>query len=166
MTGNAGFVMRSGYEACVRVRFSECDPNGHVNNAVYLSYLEQVAIDHSAAAGWTADRLRDELGAVWLARRHEIEFWRPAVVGDVLLLRTWPVAMSGARATRAYSIHRLSADARDMRPDRLVDGAAFDDRPASDLLVRAETEWAFVDIRRQRPIRVPAHLAEDFIVPG
>lgn len=42
---------RSGFMSYVRVRFHECDPLGHLNNTVYLGYLEQAAIDHAVAAG-------------------------------------------------------------------------------------------------------------------
>ena len=51
-------VPRTGFHSFVRVRFQECDPFGHVNNTVYLGYLEQVAIDHAAAVGWPAARLQ------------------------------------------------------------------------------------------------------------
>ena len=91
---------RSGFIAYVRVRFHECDPLGHVNNAVYLAYLEQAAIDHAAAAGWPAARLRAELGAVFVARKHEIEFLLPSFENDILEVMTWPETVSGARAIR------------------------------------------------------------------
>ena len=90
----------------VRVRFHELDPLGHVNNAVFLTYLEEAAIEHSAAAGWPASRLREH--GVFIARRHEIDFLQPAVEGDVLQVRTWAESMSGARAIRAYEIARLN----------------------------------------------------------
>src|SRR3954471_18487117 len=85
------------YLAHFRVRFHELDPLGHVNNAVYLSYLEQAAIDHAAAAGWDAATLRT-IGGVFIARRHEITYHRPAAENDRLRVITWPIELAGARA--------------------------------------------------------------------
>ena len=65
---------RSVFRSYVRVRFNDCDPLGHVNNTVYLGFLEQAAIDHAAAVGWPANRLREDVGALFMARRHEIDF--------------------------------------------------------------------------------------------
>src|SRR5699024_8640808 len=109
--GDAGMSgPSSGYVCWFRVRFNECDPLGHVNNGVYLTYLEQAAIDHAAAGGWPSARLRAEAGALFVARRHEIEYVRPATEGMVLEVRTWPSAMSGARAFREYEIGVASED--------------------------------------------------------
>ena len=44
----------SRFAAYFKVRHYEMDALGHVNNAVYLHYLEQAAIEHSAAAGFPA----------------------------------------------------------------------------------------------------------------
>jgi acyl-CoA thioester hydrolase len=77
------------YLAHFRVRFHEIDPLGHVNNAVYLTYLEQAAIDHAAVAGYDVERLRD-LGGVFIARRHEVDYRLPARAGDWLRVTTWP----------------------------------------------------------------------------
>lgn len=155
---------RSGLITCVRVRFQECDPLGHVNNTVYLGYLEQAAIDHAAAVGWPSARLQAETGAVFVARRHEIEFLRPAFENDVLEIRTWPEEMSGARAYRVYEVRRIEADPLNLPPSRLVPGTALAADPASTLMVRARTEWAFVNLRRGRPVRIPDVVTADFLV--
>src|SRR3954471_5836408 len=84
------------YAAHFKVRHYEMDALGHVNNAVYLHYLEQAAIEHISAVGYPAERLR-ALGGVFIARRHEIEYLRPASAGDLLQVVTWPEALQGAR---------------------------------------------------------------------
>jgi acyl-CoA thioester hydrolase len=155
---------RSGLVTCVRVRFQECDPLGHVNNTVYLGYLEQAAIDHATAVGWSGDRLQAEFGAVFVARRHEIDFLRPARENDVLEIRTWPEGMSGARAYRAYEVRKVDADPLNPPAARLVTGAALLDEGASTMMVRARTEWAFVDVTRGRPVRIPDSVTRDFLM--
>jgi acyl-CoA thioester hydrolase len=154
---------RSGLLSYVRVRFQECDPLGHVNNAVYLGFLEQAAIDHAAAAGWPAARLQAEAGAVFVARKHEIEFLRPAYENDVLEILTWPEEMSGARAYRRYQVRRIDGDPLSLPPGRLLSGSEISPVERSQLIISARTEWAFANVERGRPVRIPAAVAKDFL---
>lgn len=155
---------KSGYVCWFRVRFSECDPLGHVNNSVYLTYLEQAAIDHAAAGGWSSERLRQEIGAVFVARKHEIEYFQPATEGAVLEVRTWPSAMSGARGTRHYEIGRTVAEAPASQIDRLIPPEEIAPFARRDLIVRAQTEWAFMNVTSGRPTRIPAAVIRDFLL--
>jgi len=155
--------VRTAFVAHVRVRFHDCDPLEHVNNAMYLGYLEQSAIDHAVAMNWPASRLQDEFGAVFVARRHEIDFLRPAVENDVLEILTWPESLAGARAVRAYQIRRIGASPGSLPPDRLI-GVSHVLRSQSDVVVTARTAWAFPDVSRGRPVRIPQALLDDFLV--
>jgi len=147
-------VTPSVYLAHVRVRHHELDPLGHVNNATYLHYLEQAAIDHAEAVGWGVARVRG-MGYLFIARRHEIEYVRPAVMGDWLRVATWIVGAAGARVVRAYEIARVPADALAAGPprDRLVPADSVP--PAGELIVRARTEWAYIEEATGRPRRIP-----------
>jgi acyl-CoA thioester hydrolase len=149
---------RSAYLLPVRVWFHECDPLGHVNNAVYLHYLEQAAIDHAALAGWPQGRLEAEIGAVFMARRHEIDYLRPAVEGDRLVVVTWPEEMGPATALRRYVIRRAIDD----EPAGLVHDPDLDALTAGEAIVRAATRWALVRRDTGRPVRIPAALIDDF----
>jgi acyl-CoA thioester hydrolase len=150
------------YLAHFRVRFHELDPLGHVNNAVYLNYLEQTAIDHAAAEGYDAATLR-ERGGVFIARRHDITYLRPAVENDLLCVTTWPADMSGARAIRAYEITRLTLGANQSIPeDGLRD--VTDQPVCGEVIVSARTEWAFVDPVTGRPRRIPIEVRDAFLV--
>ena len=157
------------YVAHVRVRHHEADPLNHANNAAYLNYLEQAAIDHAAAAGFGAALLR-ERGGVFIARRHEIDYLRPAFAGDWLRVATWALSLGGARAHRAYQLSRLGPEEFSASesappvppPDRLY-APADAPGPGGEILVRARTEWAFVDVTTGRPRRIPADLHGAFI---
>lgn len=150
------------FAAYFKVRHYEMDALGHVNNAVYLHYLEQAAIEHSAAAGYPDERTR-ELGGLWLVRTHEIEYLRPAAAGDVLQVVTWAVAFKGARAFRDYAIYRLESG-----PDGLnglpADGfLAPGHMPAGEPLVRARTLWVWADRASGRPRRIPSEFYPAFL---
>lgn len=154
---------RTVYVAYLRVRFHEIDPLGHVNNAVYLNYLEQAAIDHATALGFGMDHLA-KLGGTFIARRHEIDYLTPAVAGDWLRVTTWPVELSGARAVRNYEITRLVDEERMDRPpaDQMWkrDDAPI---PLGDVVLRASTIWAYVSPITGRPQRMPVAMTEAFV---
>ena len=154
---------RNFYLAHVRVRWHELDPLGHTNNAVYLNFLEQAAIDHAAAAGYSSEVLQSRYGAVFIARRHEIDFLRPTYADDLLQITTWGAQMQGARALRRYEITRLPSNANHHLPsDRLIDPA---DRPpeSGDLILRAQTLWAFANATTGRPQRIPPEVRSTFL---
>jgi acyl-CoA thioester hydrolase len=155
-------VPKTGYASLVRVRFNECDPLGHVNNAVYLNYLEQVAIDHASSLGWSGNELSASAGAVFVARKHDITYHQPAFEDDWLLVCTWPTEMRGARGLRSYTVSRFVGDRAGWvdRQFPFADMPAIDKR---DLIVSAQTEWAFMNVATGRPVRIPAHVAQDFI---
>jgi acyl-CoA thioester hydrolase len=122
-----------------RVRSYELDSNGHVNNAVYLAYAEEVAVLHAEALGfgreWTLAQ-----GGAWVVRKHEVVYHRPARLGDELELTTTVLSMHGARGIRQTRIAR-------------VDDA---------LLAEIATEWVWVRASDGRPLRVPEDLRAAF----
>ena len=125
------------YTARFPVRQYELDQNGHVNNAVYLNWAEQVAIDHVEALGYGREWTQS-LGGGWVVREHRVTYHQPVLYGDVVLVTTLPQKLAGVRGTRRTEIHRES------------DGA---------LVTEATTEWIFVRADG-RPARVPAEMLE------
>ena len=91
----------------IEVRFRDCDPMGHVNNAVYLTYLEQARFAHWRALwGFTLEALPAGAPGVILARA-EVDYRKPARYGDMLEVRIEP-----APAFEAWLRERLQdADA-------------------------------------------------------
>ena len=71
----------------LEVRFRDCDPMGHANNAVYLTYLEQARFSHWRALwGFGSPQLPPGRPGVILARV-ECDYKRPARYGDTLEIR-------------------------------------------------------------------------------
>ncbi len=140
------------FETYFRVRFHEVDALGHVNNAAYLNYLEQAAIDHATFLGLDLPRLQ-ELGGVFVARRHEIVFVKPTFAGDLLRIITWLGEPRGARVERRYLVLRDLVSPTEVavagRP------ATWSGMPADERLVaQATTEWVFAS-RQGQPRRIP-----------
>ena len=152
------------FAAYFRVRHYEADAAGHVNNAAYLHYLEQAAIEHSAAVGYPLGRYR-EMGTLFIVRRHEVDYLRPASPGDVLEVVTWAAEIRGPRAMRAYEVYRHGQATSDVGTVSVpADGLLPTTHvPAGEPLVRARTQWVFVDLGSGRPLRVPAELIGAFM---
>ncbi|MDQ4045342.1 MAG: acyl-CoA thioesterase [Chloroflexota bacterium] len=148
------------YRLPVRVRFHECDPLGHVNNAVYLNWLEQAAIDHAALVGWSQENLERAVGGVFVARRHEIDYLRPAYEGDHLEVLTWPNSMQMATALRRYVIRRAAEP--NGTPD-LIEDPDITALTSGEVLVQAVTRWALVSLDPVRPLRIPKRVIDTFI---
>jgi len=122
----------------------DIDANGHVNNIVYVQWMQDAAIAHSDALDCTA--LTSAAGCCWVARSHHIEYLRPAYAGDRIAVITWIVD-----ATRKSSSVRRYQMVRD------TDGA---------VLAKGETLWVFIDMQTGRPRSIPAEVIGCFeVVP-
>ena len=92
----------------IEVRFRDCDPMGHTNNAVYLTYLEQTRFAHWRSLwGFGTPQLPAGMPGVILARV-ECDYKRPSRYGDVLEVRL-TVAEIG-RSSFQYEYEILDQD--------------------------------------------------------
>ena len=115
------------------------DENGHVNNVVYVQWMQDMAIRHADAAG-CSDATRD-IGAMWVARSHKIEYLSPAFAGDVIEALTWVVNFRKVRSLRRYKFVRIA--------DQTT-------------LARGETDWVFMDAQAQKPRSIPEDVSSAF----
>ena len=111
---------------------SAVDQNGHVNNVVYVQWMQDVAVLHFEAAG--GNPAMHKAGATWVARSHHIEYLKPVFAGEGVIALTWVVEFRRVRSLRRYQFLRQSDNV---------------------LLARGETNWVFVDIASGRPKSVP-----------
>lgn len=143
-----------GFVSLVKVRFNECDPMGHLNNANCLTYLEQAAFDAAAAPGFDRFSLVENHGALFVVRKHEVTYHQPAMENDWLMIRTWGNNQRAARAWRSYSVSKFHGD-----PGSVVQGqvpiSELPEVDRKDVVVSAETEFAFMNVTTGRPVRVP-----------
>ena len=122
------------------VTWQDLDSAQHVNNAVYLDYVEQCGLSVVAAHGWPLQRMA-QAGFGILVRKHQILYRKPALLDDVLELATWASDIRRSTATRHYTIQRA---------------------PDGDLLVEVHSLGVWVDLSSGRPIRIPPGFIEDF----
>ena len=114
------------------------DELGHVNNAVWVQWIQEVALAHWYSI---ADPKHQD-DYIWVVVRHEIDYLRPAFEGEVLIGRTWVgEAPKGARF------------------DRHMEFVGEDGK----VRVRATTIWGIIDKASERPIRVPPDVIAPFM---
>jgi acyl-CoA thioester hydrolase len=90
------------YSHRIDVRFRDCDPLGHVNNAVYLTYLEQARL-HCWRALWRFGEADSSIPGVIMARA-EIDYRRPAQYGQTLEIRISLAAIGRTSFTYDYEV--------------------------------------------------------------
>jgi acyl-CoA thioester hydrolase len=81
-----------------RVRNYECDLLGHVNNAVYVHYLQQ-----ATAKAWGS-----AAPVIWELRRLAMEYVAPAFGGDELAVSAWPDGLEDGLLVSGYAVRRLA----------------------------------------------------------
>jgi acyl-CoA thioester hydrolase len=118
------------FKIIVPVQPADIDQQKHVNNTVYLRWVQDVATAHWEARAPAA--AREAIG--WVVLRHEIDYKTAACLGDEIVLRTWV-----GEATR-ITFERFT----EMR--RRSDG---------ELLAKGRTLWVPVNTATGKPMRVP-----------
>ena len=125
------------------VQPEDIDPYEHVNNAVYLTWLDRAAWSHSAALGVPLGQCV-ALRRGMAAHRIEIEYLRAAVRGDVVQAATWIVGTDGRlRAERRFQVRRKT------------DG---------ETLARARIDYVCINLDSGRAVRMPASFARAYVV--
>lgn len=116
---------------------ADIDELGHVNNAVWVRWIQDMATGH-----WQAAARREDVDAyVWVVVRHEIDYLGNARQDEAVLGRTWVgEAPRGARFDRHVEFE--------------VNGR---------IVVRAKTTWAIIDRATGRIRRVPPDVAAPFL---
>ena len=128
---------REVFEASLIVRPEHIDDNGHVNNVVYVGWLQEAGTAH-----WRARfSLEDQARWSWVALRHEIDYLRPiAPDAEGVVARTWVGQPRGPRFDRFV---------------RIEDGQGR-------LCAQGVSEWCLVDAATMRPTRIPAEMLGPF----
>lgn len=131
------------YEYPLTVTDEMIDGQGHVNNLEYVRWMQDAAVAHSNAQGWSSQRYR-ESGAGWVARSHKIEYLQASFAGESIVVYTWVHDMRKIRSLRKYKIVRGDAD--------------------NTVLAVAETDWAYIAMEHRVPRRIPPEVANAFII--
>lgn len=118
------------YDIEIEVLDSDIDVLGHVNNTVYLRWIQDAATRH-----WDVIATDEEKRSLfWVVARHEIDYKRPTFKTDDVIARTWLGAPRGTLMGRHTEILRPSDEK---------------------VLARALTLWCPMDAKTGKPVRLP-----------
>ncbi len=123
----------SSFQQTVPVESADIDLMGHVNNTVYLRWVQEVATAH-----WQTLAPREAQEQIlWVVSRHEIDYKHPALLGDEILLKTWLGIAKGLHFERHTEIRRTTDD---------------------QILAVARTLWIPVNSQTKKPQRLSPQL--------
>ena len=121
--------MASIYNHHIVVKPTDIDEMNHVNNVVYVQWIQE-----AAAAHWNSEAPSEVKSKFnWVVMRHEVDYKSPALLNDELIAKTWVENYDGAKSTRMVQIIRKKDEK---------------------LLAEARTTWCLLNASTNRPVRV------------
>ena len=123
------------FKLAITVKPEDIDELGHVNNVVYLSWVQLVSAGH-----WnklSTEEIRSKY--LWVALRHEIDYLNPAFLGDEVTAYTWVSSVDGARSTRHVEFYL-----------------------GKKCLSKAKTNWCLLDAATLKPKRIGEDMKASF----
>ncbi len=118
------------------VKKSEIDRLNHVNNIVYLQWINNISIAHWNKIASQAIQKK----YIWVAIRHEIDYLKPAFLNDKIHIKTWIISLKGVKSIRKVEIYRGTI-----------------------LLAKSETTWCLLDAKTQKLTRIPKEIENLFV---
>lgn len=123
------------FESIIIVNSKDIDELNHVNNIVYLQWINNISLKH-----W--DKLsNNEINShyIWVAARHEIDYIKPAYLNEKLTIKTYIDTIEGVKSIRKVQIYRKN-----------------------ELLAKSKTIWILLDAATHKITRIPKEIQDLF----
>ena len=123
----------------IAIEPSDIDHMGHVNNSVYLKWVQDAVVDY-----WRSVAPPDAVaGHLWVALKHEITYLKPTFLQDVVVAEVIAERVEGARAMFTTVLRR-----------------------GEDVLSEIKSSWCCLDAVTQRPARLAREVIARFLPPS
>ncbi len=132
--------MKPYFELPIEVDADAIDGNNHVNNQIYLQWMNDVAIAHADHLGSSLENCLAS-GGSWFAREHTMTYLAAAFEGDKLTITTCVTEMTKISCMRLYKVVRDSDQS---------------------LLFTGKTFWVFVNAIKGKPMKIPLEIHNCF----
>ncbi|MFL6737048.1 MAG: acyl-CoA thioesterase [Sphingomonas sp.] len=123
----------------VAIEPDDIDSMGHVNNAVYLKWVQEAVIDYWSSVAPPSAVAKH----LWVALKHEITYLRPTFLQDNVVAEVIAEKVEGARAFFRTVLRR-----------------------GDEVLSEIESCWCCLDAATKRPARLAGDIVEYFVVSG
>ncbi len=125
--------MENKFTTSILVDENHIDELGHVNNVIYLQWVQDVANLH-----WSKLKEGYDTSAyVWVVLRHELDYSGQATLNDTITVSTWVGQTAGIKSIRHVEFYKNES-----------------------LLVKVKTNWCLVDSKTLRPKRITGEILE------
>lgn len=129
-------MMVDAYNHPIGIEPSDIDHMGHVNNSVYLKWVQEAVVRY-----WETLAPPDAVARhLWVALKHEISYLRPTFLDDSITADVVAERMQGARAFFTTIIKR-----------------------GETVVAEAKSVWCCLDAATQRPARLARDVASRFL---
>ena len=125
------------FEKLITVNQDDLDELNHVNNVRYVQWAQNIAKEH-----WkqnTSEEIREAF--YWVLLSHHIEYKSPAILNDIVKLKTYVIKTKGVTSTRIVEMYNNNT---------------------KKLLSKSETNWCLMSSKSQRPTRINSEIANLF----
>jgi acyl-CoA thioester hydrolase len=126
------------FQLKIVVQPEDIDDLNHVNNVVYLRYVQDVASAH-----WNniaPEGFREKYS--WVVLRHEIDYKNAAILGDEIIAETWVSSCEGFRSERNVELHHAKT---------------------GKLLAKAKTTWCLLNAGTKKPRKIEKDITDIFL---
>jgi len=123
------------YSKTITVLPEHLDDLNHVNNVVYLQWVQDIAKEH-----WFS-KTSSEINTAyfWVVVKHELEYKKPAFLDDVIMVTTYVEEFKGALSVRCVEFKK-----------------------GEELIVKTRSQWCLIGAKDHKPKRVPLEISELF----
>ena len=119
--------MNTNFNYTISVEQNDIDDLNHVNNAVYVKWMDEVAKKH-----WSLLSEGHHLEEyIWVVSRHEIDYKNQALLGDEITAKTWVGETRGVTSERFIEFYKGDV-----------------------LLAKSKTTWVLLDAKSFKPTRI------------
>ena len=94
-------LMKNVFTLKITVSSKDIDTLKHVNNLIYVKWMDKIAIEHYAFL--TKDNPLPQY--VWVVTRHEIDYLKQATLGDKITVKTWVGETKGITSIRFMNFY-------------------------------------------------------------
>lgn len=125
------------FEIEIEVKVNDIDELNHVNNVVYVQWIQDVAKAHWESLATKA--IQDKY--IWVVLRHEVDYLGQAILGNELIAKTWVSWSEGVRSERQVEIRN---------------------KETGKVIVKSKTLWCLLDKVTRRPKRIESDIISIF----
>ena len=123
----------------IAIEPTDIDHMGHVNNAVYLKWVQEAVVDYWRSVAPPAAVAQH----LWVALKHEITYLRPTFLQDIVVAEVIAEKVEGARAMFTTVLRR-----------------------GDEVLSEIKSSWCCLDAATKRPARLARDIVGQFLTPG